>query len=110
LLDHEVLEILADPQPTANGRYGPTVTFMGEPGVFIVEVCDPVSEISYQSNKLSNFVYPSWFIPGSPCPWDRLGVLPGPMTFTPGGFMSFYASDLNKWLTVRGGPTRFTGG
>lgn len=108
-LDHEILEMLGDPTPFYNTALGPVVTFMGKQGRFIVEVCDPVSHVTYNSGKLENFVYPSWFIPGSPCPWDRLGVLPGPMTFKAQGFMSFLATEEGKWYTVRGNPPTFGG-
>jgi hypothetical protein len=109
-LDHEVLEMLGDPTPFHNVHLGPAVTFLGKQGRFIVEVCDPVAHVSYNSGKLENFVYPSWFIPGSPCPWDRLGVLPGPMTFKPPiGFLGFLTVD-EGWLTVRGDPPAFSGG
>jgi hypothetical protein len=109
-LDHEVLEMLGDPTPFHNVNLGPLVTFLGKQGRFIVEVCDPVAHVTYNSGKLENFVYPSWFIPGSPCPWDRLGVLPGPMTFKPPiGFLGFLSVD-EGWLTVRGDPPAFAGG
>lgn len=113
-LNHEILEMLGDPTPQANTALGPVVTFMGKTGRFIKEACDPVAHVNYNSDKLCDFIYPSWFIPGSPCPWDRLGVLPGPMTFAETGFMGFRTEGgflgLGKeWFTARGNPPTWGG-
>lgn len=88
---HEILEMLANPSPDGfpQGKWGGVVAFSGKNGRFIVEVCDPVNEMEYAGGKLSNFVYPSWFIPGSPCPWDYLQLLSGPMTFSDWGSQQF---------------------
>lgn len=53
---HELLEMLVDPSGTGN------------------EICDPVQMASYTINRIgvSDFVLPSWFIAGSPGPWDYL--------------------------------------
>lgn len=93
-MDHEVLEMMINPFPAKYplGAWAPEVTFMGKTGRFILEVCDPVNTLTYNGGTLSDFVYPSWFTPGSPCPWDRLGVLPGPMTFAPWGSQEFRES------------------
>lgn len=106
---HEVLEMLGDLLPARfpNGKWGPEVMFDGIQGRFIYEACDPVQLPAYNAGRLSNFIFPSWFIAGSPCPWDRLGILTGPMTFTPWGYMPFQQSapPFTWW---NGGPDGLT--
>ncbi|MFY4731328.1 hypothetical protein [Nitrospira sp. BLG_2] len=106
VFNHEVLEMLINPRTSTAPQLGPVVTFLGRTGQFIKEVCDPVNEISYNNGKLADFIYPSWFIVGSPCPWDRLGVLPGPLTFTDGGYMPFFDQTVG-WGNFQGNPPEF---
>lgn len=60
------------------------------------EVCDPVEAAGYgqkvelfgesRTITLSNYVLPAFWHPNSPGPWDRLGILTGPLTVAPGGY------------------------
>ena len=69
-LDHEVIEALVDPDVD---RYIDGT---------LVEPCDPVeNQPGYQAADgvwLSDFVFPSWFTPGSRGPWDFLRLTHGP--------------------------------
>lgn len=69
-LDHEVIEALVDPDVD---RYVDET---------LVEVCDPVeNRPGYQAANgvwLSDFVCPSWFMPGRRGPWDLLRLTHGP--------------------------------
>lgn len=85
-MDHEILEMLINPGCQI---WGNPVMYDGVTGQFIYEVCDPVGGLHYNDNKLVDFIYPSWFIPNSPCPWDYLRLLPGPMKFSPYGLQLF---------------------
>jgi hypothetical protein len=49
---------------------------------------------------LSNFVYPQWFTPGSPGPWDHRGLLKSALELRPGGY-------IGKW-TPKTGWTQVT--
>jgi hypothetical protein len=83
-VSHELMEQLADPLTT---RMGPTV----DGAQFIVEVCDAVEADSdgYLKNgvRVSNFVLPAYYEPGSAGPWDFRGLLTGPCpALRPGGY------------------------
>jgi hypothetical protein len=68
---HEVLETLGD--VGANGWKDKGAGIMGAE-----EVADPVQNTCYPTKTgptVSNFVLPSYFIPGSAGPWDHLGVM-----------------------------------
>jgi hypothetical protein len=69
---HEILELLGD--RGANGwkdKQDAIGTTEAE------EVADPVQNTFYMQGDIavSNFVLPSYFIPGAPGPWDFLGVM-----------------------------------
>lgn len=70
-ISHEVLETLGD--AGANGWKEKGTGIMGAE-----ETCDPVQNTGYQGAggvSLSNFVLPSYFVPGSAGPWDYLSVM-----------------------------------
>ena len=95
---HEILEIVPDPTTTRT-VIGPN----GRPWAY--EVCDPV-EAQFDPNaaipeRLSNFVYPSWFqIDGKP-PYDADGVLTAPFSVAPGGYAQYQAAD-GQWIQIQG--------
>ena len=70
-VSHEVLETLGD--LGANGWKDKGNGLMGAE-----EVCDPVQNTGYKTSNgvyVSNFVLPSYFVPGSAGPWDYLAVM-----------------------------------
>jgi hypothetical protein len=72
-IDHELLETLRD--AGANG-WKDRQDESGE--MDAEEVCDFVQNTGYAASNgvmLSNFVRPSFFVPGSSGPWDYLGVM-----------------------------------
>jgi hypothetical protein len=97
---HELLEMLADPlvNLVAEGQ------FQGRPALFALEACDPVENDEYEIAGLpvSNFVLPTWFLPG-PLPdemlVDFLGRLAEPGTLSPGGYVN-YCTELGRWQTA----------
>ncbi len=94
---HEITEMLADPfisegviyQPSTNNGY-----------VFAREVGDPVENdaLGYQINGVwvSDFVFPAWFQPGLPGPWDYMKHCTGPLQLTRGGYISFMHNNF-QW-------------
>jgi hypothetical protein len=94
---HALLEMLADPlvNLAAEGAY------QGTPALFALEVCDPVAGDEYDlaGVPVSNFVLPTWFLPG-PLPdealVDFLGRLTDPFTLSPGGYAS-YCTEPGRW-------------
>jgi hypothetical protein len=68
------------------------------------EASDPVEDTWYEilvddvegqaprMIRVSNFILPAWFVPGSMGPWDYLGALTGPLQLAPGGY---YIEDRN---------------
>jgi hypothetical protein len=98
-IDHELKEALADPIASL------TLRISG--GIVVKEVCDPVSIDGIDlGNGMtgSNFVYPSWFVPGSSGPWDERGLCAGPLTVTPGGYKEELADGASQWqmMAMRG--------
>jgi hypothetical protein len=72
-IDHEVLETLGD--AGANG-WKDRADSSGQ--MDAEEMCDFVQNTGYSASNgvaLSNFVLPSFFVPGAPGPWDHLGVM-----------------------------------
>lgn len=80
-LSHEVLEELLD--PTCD-KYAP----LGNGTSQAVEACDRVEGDEYDAGdvKLSNYLLPSAFAPGSAGPWDNLGLLTTWDGMTGGGY------------------------
>jgi hypothetical protein len=77
---HEILETFGD--PGANGWSDKGDGVMGA-----MEDCDPVQNTNYNASNgvtLSNFVLPSYFIPGSLQPWDYLGKMASQTDFSNG--------------------------
>lgn len=84
VLSHEVLELAGDP----------SCSFWASAGrrAYCLEVCDPVEAPTYevQGVAVSNFVLPAWFDPQAETgPFDRLGLLPGPFSILPGGYVVY---------------------
>ncbi len=101
-LDHEVKEQIID----AACNLG-VLAVLGSAVAFVIrEVADPVenSEYAWGGVALSNFVLPSWFIPGSAGPWDYLGQLKAPLTLLPGGYVA-YTTDFQSWHQLFGDRT-----
>lgn len=50
--------------------------------------CDAVQGLSYEVGgvRVSDFVYPEWFIPGSDGPFDHMRVLTKPFEIHPSGY------------------------
>jgi len=83
-LSHEVLEELGD--PTCD-KYAPLGTGTSQ----ALEACDRVEGDEYPaptdaSVKLSNYLRPSAFLPGSAAPWDKLERLKAWDGMTEGGY------------------------
>ena len=109
---HEIFEMIGDPTLRALGPNGEKIAFVGSDGVsnpICREVCDPVCDVEMQINVtgatssssstdtiyMSNYVYPSWFVPNSAGPYDALSVLKGPLTLY----------DSNGYVTETNGQT-----
>ncbi len=81
-ISHEILEMIADPfiDQTAQWSDLPSPLFLA------YEACDPVEDDSQGQVKhgimLSDFVLPSYFVPGSAGPWDLMRHLMGPWDAT----------------------------
>lgn len=93
---HELMEQLADPHTT---RMGPTI----DGATFIIEVADAVEadEDGYLIDgvRVSNFVLPAYYQPGSAGPWDHRGLLTGSCpVLRPGGY-AMYLKD-GKWQST----------
>jgi hypothetical protein len=90
---HEGLEILADPLIDStvfidtSGGYGLTGILVAQ------EVCDAPERLTYagavNGTQVSDFVFPSWFIPGYLGQVDQLGQVPGPLLLLSGGYVSY---------------------
>lgn len=94
-LDHELLELIADPYTTTMARANRRWYFQ--------EVCDAPENDSYtragangQPVALSDFVTPEWFRPGHVAPFDHLGLIKRPLGLRPGGYES-WMDGTGKW-------------
>lgn len=91
---HEALEMASDPWINSEVR-----RFVPQVGTqyWGMEICDAVQGQPYEIDgvKLSNFVYPSYFIEGSTGPWDYQQRLTGPFTIAPTGYSGITTYKLN---------------
>ena len=72
---------------------------------YFQEVCDPVQETSYLIDEVavSNFVWPQWFLQGSPGPFDQMGLLTADHTLTSQGYATVLGAS---GLTTIGAASR----
>ncbi len=94
-ISHELLEMLADPKID---RVGPTIDGLQ----YMVEVGDPVEADldgpQHGGVRLSNFVLPPYYVPGSAGPWDFMGLLKGPCPdMRPGGYLAWRRVSTGEW-------------
>jgi hypothetical protein len=83
-VSHEVLEALGDPYCNGYSDNSDGST------QFCQELCDPVESSAYVIDgvSVSDFLLPCWFDPSDKTgPWDKLGVLEGPMTVAQDGYV-----------------------
>jgi hypothetical protein len=89
---HEIAEMIADPWISENFQVSDT-------RFFAKEICDPceADEVAYSIKvqpfaavKVSDFVLPKWFIPGSAGQFDRNKKIDRPLKILPGGYMSVF--------------------
>jgi hypothetical protein len=100
-LSHEVLETLGDPDcgtvmATPDGRQ------------WYREACDPVQAGSYTIDgvKVSDFVLPSWFEPGSTGRWSWLGTLTHDHQVDRGGYAQYLSGGRVHQILGRGAEAR----
>jgi hypothetical protein len=94
-LTHEFFEMAVDPDAIAEAQ----VQTSGAMRAIAYELSDPV-EADVDAHtvllsggryvRISDFVWPSWFVAGSPGPWDNQRLLGGPLTLRPGGYTANY--------------------
>ena len=98
---HEIIEMLGDPYINLCVEG----TFHGKPALYAYELCDAVENDEYDINgvKMSNFLFPAWFVQDTP-KGDRidfLGKLPSPFALDSGGYIS-YCTKLGHWQQIQG--------
>lgn len=88
VIHHEILESLIN--PNVNRWIISPVSLNGTSySGLAFEVGDPVQDNTFSIDDvlLSNYVLPAWTDPDNKTgPWDKLGVLKGPLTIAPGGY------------------------
>jgi hypothetical protein len=95
-ISHEILEMIGDSLIDQCNQWSdlPNPSFLAQ------ELCDPVEDDSLAytkgGTKVSNFVTPAYFIPGSAGPWDFLGKLTAPNSLTAGGYQLVW-EPTNGW-------------
>ena len=97
---HEMLEILADPW----GRHmvaGPSPRNPATRVKFLVEVCDPCSDTSYEVNgvAVSDFYTPQFFDPveARSVRYSYTGALTAPRQVLRGGYLTWYDPSERTW-------------
>ena len=95
-ISHEVLEMIGDSLIDQCNQWSdlPDALFLAQ------ELCDPVEDdsLAYVKNgvKVSDFVTPQYFIPGSAGPYDFKEHLSAPNTLAPGGYQLTW-DPANGW-------------
>src|SRR5947209_8790563 len=99
-MSHELLEMLADPLINLTALLQRTAK---SGRIYMYEDCDPVEDDSFgytvDSVLVSDFVLPSWFVPGSPGPWDFQKKLSAPFELLPGGYIGVMSFSSRKGWT-----------
>ncbi len=96
VLSHEVAEILVDPFGNRLAINNNTKSLGG----WKTEIGDPVADTSYWwgdrgiSYRMSNYAYPSEFVPGGRWPYDRLHRLTRPFSTTRWGYLPRWGVSL----------------
>ena len=97
---HEMLEMLADPW----GRHlvsGPSPCHPGHQVRFLVEVCDPCPDATYQVDgvTVSDFYTPRFFDPASApdVRYSHRGRITEPRQVLKGGYLTWYDPALRQW-------------
>jgi hypothetical protein len=90
VVSHEVLESKKNPN-TNLWADGPILVANDSFVSVAYECADPVQDGAYTASNgalVSNYVFPSWFdLENKTGPYDKMGVLKGPMTVTHGGYV-----------------------
>ncbi len=99
-VSHEVLELLADPW----GRHmvaGPSPRHPDRQVKFLVEVCDPCSDSSYEVDgvAVSDFYLPHFFDRSdtSGTKYSYAGTISKPQQVLEGGYLTWFDPEINEW-------------
>jgi len=98
-LSHEVLEMLADP----------TINLLAAAGkrLWAYEVCDACEDDSFgyliNGVLVSDFVFPNYFCPDFPGPYDYMKVIPTPLAILKNGYMSYFEGGSWQQVSARQG-------
>jgi hypothetical protein len=88
-MSHELLEMLGDPNINLTALVQQTAK---KGRLFAYEACDPTEDDSFgyliDSVLVSDFVLPSWFVPGAQGHFDHHKKLSSPLHLLPGGYIS----------------------
>ena len=92
---HELLEMLGDPYANLCGQTRADGTAVAYARGDAVED----DSLGYRIGDVlvSDFVFPHWFIAGSPGPWDYGGHCTGPLQILPGGYIGVWDPATGKW-------------
>lgn len=104
---HEIAEMIADPWISENFQ-------VSDHRFFAKEICDPCEADAFAYSikvgrqpavKVSDFVLPKWFIPGSTGQFDKSEKIDAPLKILPGGYMSVYTPE-RGWRLMTARPGR----
>jgi len=103
-MSHELCEMLVDPNTNLT-VFNQTTNTAGE--LIVYETCDPVEDDQYGyaigSIRVSDFVTPNYFIPGSTGPWDFGKHLTAPLQIITGGYLAvFNVNSGSGWTQIFG--------
>jgi hypothetical protein len=107
-VSHEIIEVLVDP----TGRRtvaGPSIMPGQGPVEYLVEVCDPPEDLSYEVEgvDVSDFCTPRYYDPSAPpgSRFDHLGQIETPFGVLADGYLSWRDARSGRWWQRR----RFAG-
>lgn len=99
-MSHELLEMLGDPLIDLAAV---VQTAQKSGRIYAYEACDACEDDSLgyliDGIKVSDFVLPSWFVPGSPAPYDHMKKIAKPLQILPGGYIGYLTFTSKKGWT-----------
>jgi hypothetical protein len=109
---HELLEMLGDPLANQAVQVGKS-TFLAYEAADAVEADEDGYEITLEDGEpifVSDFVFPNWFVPDSPGPWDYRGLLTSALELRPGGYIGVWTAAKGWGQAVAKGGARHDAG
>jgi hypothetical protein len=105
----ELLEMITNPLGNKASVANVTINGTIESKTILVEICDPVFDNYYNITssqgtgvQLANYILPTWFIPGSKGPYDRMNTLTTPFELSSTGYWNLIENGIMNSYNNKG--------